>query len=79
LLLRKSIRGFAIEETRLLDSIGTAQMEREIEKKVIGFTKMHQNRMAKETGVQSSLSEDDIKGYLKQVIKEVQKSKVSSD
>lgn len=73
--LRKSIRGFAIEETRLLDSIGTAQMEREIEKKVIGLTKMHQNRMAKETGVQSSLSEDDIKGYLKQVIKEVQNQK----
>jgi hypothetical protein len=73
--LRKSIRGFAIEETRLLDSIGTAQMEREIEKKVIGLTKMHQNRMTKETGVQSSLSEDDIKGYLKQVIKEVQNQK----
>jgi hypothetical protein len=59
--LRKSIRGFAIEETKLLDSIGTAQMEREIEKKVIGLTKINQNRMAKETGIQSSLSEDDIK------------------
>jgi Tfp pilus assembly PilM family ATPase len=73
--LRKSIRGFAIEETKLLDSIGTAQMEREIEKKVIGLTKINQNRMAKETGIQSSLSEDDIKRYLKQVIQEVQKHK----
>ena len=73
--LRKSIRSFAIEETSLLDSIGTAQMEHEIEKKVIGLTKMNQNRMAKETGVQSSLSEDDIKGYLKQVIQEVQSQK----
>jgi hypothetical protein len=54
-------------------------MEREIEKKVIGLTKMNQNRMTKETGVLSSLSEDDIKGYLKQVIQEVRKSKVSSD
>jgi hypothetical protein len=35
--------------------------------------------MTEETGVQSSLSEDDIKGYLKQVIQEVRKSKVSSD
>jgi hypothetical protein len=50
-------------------------MEREIEKKVIGLTKINQNRMAKETGIQSSLSEDDIKGYLKQVIQEVQKQK----
>ncbi|HEX5979051.1 MAG TPA: hypothetical protein VFY68_17340, partial [Nitrososphaeraceae archaeon] len=76
--LRKSIRSFAIEETRLLDSIGTAQMEHEIEKRVIGLTKMNQNRMAKETGVQSSLSEDDIKGYLKQVIQEVQNQKSHS-
>jgi hypothetical protein len=79
--LRKSIRGFAIEETRLLDSIGTAQMEQEIEKKVIGFTKRNQDRMAEETGVQSSLSEDDIKEHLERVIQEVQdqKAKVTKD
>ncbi len=73
--LRKSIRGFAIEQTRLLDSIGTAQMEQEVEKKVIGFTKGNQDRMAEETGVQSSLSEDDIKDYLERVIHEVQRQK----
>lgn len=50
-------------------------MEHEIERKVIGLTQMNQNRMARETGVQSSLSEDDIKGYLKQVIQEVQNQK----
>jgi hypothetical protein len=49
-------------------------MERKIEKKVIGLTKMNQNRMTK-TGVQSSRSDDDIKGYLKQVIREVQNQK----
>ena len=73
--LRKSIRGFAIEQTRLLDSIGTAQMEQEVEKKVIGFTRTNQDRMAEETGVQSSLSEDDIKDYLERAIQEVQKQK----
>lgn len=73
--LRKSIRGFAIDETRLLDSIGTAHMEREIEDKVIGFTKRNQDNMAKETGVQSSLTEDDIKKYLEEVIREVQSQK----
>jgi hypothetical protein len=73
--LRKSIRSFAIEQTRLLDSIGTALMEREIENKVVGFTKRNQNKMAKETGIQSSLSEDDIKQYLEQVIREVQSKK----
>jgi hypothetical protein len=70
--LRKSIRGFAIGETRLLDSIGTAQMEREIENRVLGLTKKSQSRMAKETGIESSLSEDDIKQYLEQVMQEVQ-------
>lgn len=58
-----------------MDSIGTAQMEQEIEKKVIGFTRTNQDRMAEETGVQSSLSEDDVKEYLEQVIQEVQKQK----
>ncbi len=73
--LRKSIRGFAVEEARLLDSIGTAQMEQEIEKRVIGFTKRNQNRLAKETGVQTSLSDDDVKQYVEQVLREVQNQK----
>jgi hypothetical protein len=76
--LRKSIRGFAFEETRLLDSIGTAQMEQEIEKRVIGFTKRNQNRMAKETGVQTSLSDDDVKQYVEQVLREVQNQKAQA-
>ena len=33
--LRSSIRNFAIKEANLLDSIGTAHMEQEIQKKVI--------------------------------------------
>src|SRR3989442_7658333 len=37
--LRKSIRDFTIGQSRLLDSIGSAQMEQEIERKVLVFTK----------------------------------------
>jgi len=73
--LRKSIRRYAIEESRLLDSIGMAQMERQIEKKVLAFTKRNQYRMIEKTGIQSSLSEDDMKQYLQQVIEEVKKTK----
>jgi hypothetical protein len=47
--LRRSIRGFAMKESRLLDSIGMAQMEQEIQKKVIEFTRQNQDRMAEET------------------------------
>jgi hypothetical protein len=45
--LRKSIRRYAIEESRLLDSIGMAQMEREIEKRVLGFTKRNNMKWQK--------------------------------
>ena len=73
--LRKSIRSVTIKESGLLDSIGIAQMEREIEKRVLALAKRNQDKMAEETGIQSSLSEDDMKEYLEQVIQEVQKQK----
>jgi hypothetical protein len=73
--LRQSIRNFAINESRLLDSIGTAQMEREIEKKVIALTKRNEDALLQETGIQSSLTEEDVKNYLEQVINEVNKNR----
>jgi hypothetical protein len=69
--LRKSIRNFAINESKLLDSIGTAQMEQEVQKKVITFTKQNQARIEEETGIETSLSDQDIERYLEQVIKEI--------
>jgi hypothetical protein len=72
--LRQHIRKFAEKESRLLDSIGTAQMEQEIQQMVIRFTKQNQGKMAEESGVSSSLTEDDVKVYLEQVIKEVRKN-----
>lgn len=71
--LRSLIRNFAVKESRLLDSIGTAQMEQEIEKRVLAIAKRNQHIMAQETGIQSSLSEDDVKQYLAEVITEVRK------
>jgi hypothetical protein len=72
--IRQDIRRFAKKESRLLDSIGTAQMEQEIQQRVIRFTKQNQNRMLEESGIHSSLTEDDVKVYLEQVIKEVRKN-----
>jgi hypothetical protein len=74
--LRKSIRDFAIsKQTRLLDSIGSAHMEQEIQKQVLILTKRNQDKMAEESGISSSLSEDDVKMYLEQVIKEISQNK----
>jgi DNA-binding protein Fis len=69
--LRQTIRSLTTKESKLLDSIGIAQMEQEIEKRVLSFTKQNQDRMAEETGIQSSLSEEDMKQYLQEVIREV--------
>jgi hypothetical protein len=75
--LRKSIRNYALKESRLLDSIGIAQMEQQIQKKVIEFTKQNQYQMAEETGIQSSLTEEDMRQYLEQVIREVKMQRTS--
>jgi hypothetical protein len=77
--LRQSIKSFALRESKLLDSIGTAQMQQEIEKRVIEFTKRNQDRLAEETGIQPSLTDDDVKEYLEQVIKEVKKQKTTNN
>jgi hypothetical protein len=43
--LRKSIRNFALTEASLLDSIGSAHMEQEIQNKVIMLTKQNREKM----------------------------------
>ena len=77
--LCKSIRKFAIKESKLLDSIGSAQMEQQIQKRVIDMTRQNQDVLANETGVQSSLNEDEVKEYLHEVLKEVRKGKMHND
>jgi hypothetical protein len=59
------------KDMKFLDSIGTAQLEKEYEKKVLDITKKSSEMMIEESGVQPSLSEDDIKRYLQQVLEEV--------
>jgi hypothetical protein len=71
MLLRQSIRKYVIEESKLIDSIGTAQMEQEIQNKVIQLTKLNSDKMTQDTGVVSSLEEEDMKSYLHEVLVEV--------
>jgi hypothetical protein len=74
--LRQSIRKSAIREVKFLESMGTAQMEQELQKRVLTIAKKNSDSMAEETGVQPSLSEDDMKQYLEEVIKEIKVRKV---
>ena len=73
--LRKSIRNSIEEHSKLLDSIGIAQMENEIERRVIRITKEQKKNMTEETGVQPSIKEEDVKEYLDQVIQEIKSKK----
>lgn len=69
--LRQSIRKFA--ESNLLDIIGTAQMKEDVQKRVVKLAREQADAMAKETGAESSMTDDDIRQYLIQVISEVKK------
>jgi hypothetical protein len=39
------------------------------------LTKQNQDRLTEENGIQSSLTEDDMKSYLQEVIKEIQNAR----
>ena len=73
--LRQSIRKLVLKETKLLDSIGTAQMQGEIESMVLQVTKEQEETLKEQTGVQPSLSEEDMKNYLVEVLQEVRSIK----
>ncbi|HEX5977210.1 MAG TPA: ATP-binding protein [Nitrososphaeraceae archaeon] len=69
--LRQTIRKSAIDESKLLVGIGSGQIEKKIEKKVIEMAKGQAASMMNQTGVQLSLTERDMKQYLFSVLKEI--------
>jgi hypothetical protein len=67
--LRQTIRKEALNESQqFLDAIGTAEMEQEIQKKVLRFSKRTKALMENETGISTSVDEDDVKRYLDEVL-----------
>lgn len=72
--LRRTIRNYALTESRLLDSIGMAHLEQGIENRVMRLMRETRKEMMEETGINSSLSEGEIKLYLSEVLAEVKKS-----
>jgi hypothetical protein len=68
--LRQTIKKIAIKESRLLDSIGFAEVERQIVQNVLSTIKQNQENMKYETGIDTSLDENDVTNYLLEAIKE---------
>jgi hypothetical protein len=73
--LRQSIRRSVTEQSRLLDSIGTAHMEQELQSRVLTIARKNSDAIAEETGVETSMDEDDMKDYLEIVMKELHSKK----
>ena len=69
--LRQTIRKSAIEEAKLLVSIGSAQMQQQLEKKVLESARTNAKVMTNNTGVQFSMTEDDMRRYLNSVLKDI--------
>jgi hypothetical protein len=68
--LRLSIRRGAITNPKLLDSIERTQREQALLKEILKIAKQTENT-AEESGVQPSVSEDDMKEYVEEVIQEI--------
>jgi hypothetical protein len=73
--LRQSIRRSVTEQSRLLDSIGTAQMEQELQSRVLTIARKNSDVMAEETGLETSMTEEDMVDYLEIVMKELHDKK----
>jgi hypothetical protein len=69
--LRKAIRKSVTEQSNLLHSIGTAQMEKELQSRVLTISRKLSDKIEEETGVESSMTEVEMKQYLNDVLKEI--------
>lgn len=69
--LRNSIRKSVTEQSKLLHGMGTAQMQQELESKVLTINKKVSDMMEEETGVEPSMTEEDIKEHIEMVRKEI--------
>jgi hypothetical protein len=75
--LRDSIRRSVEAEVNFIGNIGNAQMDHAIVEKVLKTSKTVSKVTPEETGVASSLTEKEITEYIKEVLQETQKKKVS--
>jgi hypothetical protein len=68
--LRREIRHLAIRESKLLDSIGRAQVEEQIRKRVLHMTRVSK-RDVEGVDIPSTLDEEDVNRYVEDVLKEI--------
>ncbi len=72
--LRLSIRKSITDQTKFLDSMGSAHMEQELQSTVLKIAKKNADVLTEKTGVEASMTEGDIKEYMAMVMDEIHKS-----
>jgi hypothetical protein len=71
LTLRKTIRKSVLEQSKLLDSIATAQMEKDLQTCVLTIAQKTSHEMKENSGIETSLTEDDLRDYMSVVMDEL--------
>ena len=74
--LRQSIKKIVTEQSKLLDSIGTALMQQQLESRVLTIAKKKSDLMEEKTGIELSMTENEIKEYIQMVTNEIHKSRL---
>jgi hypothetical protein len=77
--LRQSIKASTSKELKLLDSIGISQVQREIESKVAAATKANAAILTQQSGIEPSLTDEEIQQILSQVTIEIRRKKEEKD
>jgi MFS family permease len=74
-VLRKFIRKSVVERAEFLETIGTSQMQQELENKVMTIAKDKMQDSPEESNTASSLTEDEVRGYIQDVIEQLKSKK----
>jgi hypothetical protein len=64
-----------LNEVQLLDNIVTAEKQRELEKRILKLTREQEETLTDQTGIIPSISGEDAKQYLEEVMAEVKKDR----
>jgi hypothetical protein len=77
--LRKFIKESVYDEAKFLASIGTAQMQQEMENKITTIAKNKMVEAYENSQLTPSLTDEEIRSYINEVIQEVKLTKPSSE
>ena len=72
--LRLSIKKSITHQAKFLHGMGSAHMEQELQSTVMEIAKKHSDVLTEKTGVESSMTESDIKEYMAMVMEEIHKT-----